>query len=193
MPWIFNKYIRCCDAVTRVVGIGSQYIVLLMTGLLLWSAISRTLLDHPLIWAVESGEFMMTAYYFLGGAYVVMLKGHVRMDVFYTRWPPKRQGLTDVFTDFCLIFYLVFLLIGGIEATHYAVVYDQVKRSVWGPPMWPIKIIMCAGIILMMLQAFSTLFKDIAKARGIEVYTEAEKALAQSRGEAGISGGAEEV
>jgi TRAP-type mannitol/chloroaromatic compound transport system permease small subunit len=108
----------------------------------------------------------MTAYWFLGGAYTILLRGHVRMDLLYSNWNPKRQGMTDVITDFCLIFYLFVLLVGGINSAMYALEYHQVKRSIWAPPMAPIKIIMCAGIILMLLQSFSTLFKDWAKAKG---------------------------
>jgi TRAP-type mannitol/chloroaromatic compound transport system permease small subunit len=35
--------------------------------------------------------------------------------------------------------------------------------------MWPIKVIMCIGITLMLLQTISELIKDIAKIRGEEV------------------------
>jgi TRAP-type mannitol/chloroaromatic compound transport system permease small subunit len=39
--------------------------------------------------------------------------------------------------------------------------------------MIPIKIIMVFGIVLMLLQSISMLFKDIAKVRGLEISTEA--------------------
>jgi TRAP-type mannitol/chloroaromatic compound transport system permease small subunit len=35
--------------------------------------------------------------------------------------------------------------------------------------MWPIKVIMCIGIFLMLLQAISELIKDICKIRGEEL------------------------
>ena len=34
--------------------------------------------------------------------------------------------------------------------------------TAWAPYVWPIKTLMLVGILLMLLQAFSTLFKDIA-------------------------------
>ncbi|MCP4391334.1 MAG: C4-dicarboxylate ABC transporter, partial [Gammaproteobacteria bacterium] len=37
------------------------------------------------------------------------------------------------------------------------------------PYMWPIKVIMCVGIALMLLQAVSELIKDILKIRGEEL------------------------
>ena len=51
----------------------------------------------------------------------------------------------------------------------YAIEYDQHKFSMWNPSMIPIKLIMVFGIILMLLQAISTFFKDLAKARGREL------------------------
>ncbi len=39
----------------------------------------------------------------------------------------------------------------------------------WHPYLWPIKMISCLGIFLMLLQAFSELIKDIATIRGIDL------------------------
>ena len=61
---------------------------------------------------------------------------------------------------------LVLLLYGGISSTQYALEYKETSYSAWSPPMAPIKIVMCIGIALMLLQAIATLFKDIAAARG---------------------------
>ena len=48
--------------------------------------------------------------------------------------------------------------------------YDRVSKIVSRPPyMAPIKIIMVAGITLMLLQAIATFFRDLATARGLEI------------------------
>ena len=60
----------------------------------------------------------------------------------------------------------MFLLIGGISGTIYAITYGQKNYSSWAPPLAPIKIIMCIGIALMLLQVIAVFFKDVAKARG---------------------------
>lgn len=88
------------------------------------------------------------------------------MDIFYGRWSLKRRAFTDSITAFCLVFYLVFLLVGGISSTQYAIEYGQKNYSSWAPPLTPIKIIMTVGILLMLLQAISMFFKDLARARG---------------------------
>ncbi|MBS1270263.1 MAG: Sialic acid TRAP transporter permease protein SiaT [Gammaproteobacteria bacterium] len=146
-----------------------MYLIFAMMGILLYSALSRTLFDSPVIWGVEMAQMTMAAYYLLGGGYSMRMDFHVRMDLLYGRWPVKRQAFADSITAFCLILYLVVLLHGGISSTEYALEYNQKNYSVWAPPMAPIKIVMTFGIFLMFLQAVSIFFKDLARARGISI------------------------
>lgn len=166
MPKAIQIYVRWVDAVNRVVGRAMMYLIFVMMGLLLLSSISRGLFDISYIWSVEMAQFMLTAYYILGGGYSMQIDAHVRMDLFYSRWSPRRQALADALTSGFLLFYIVFLLTGGISGTLYAIEYNQKNYSSWAPPLAPIKIIMCIGITLMLLQIIAVFFKDVAKARG---------------------------
>ncbi len=172
MPEAVKKYVRCVEAVNRVVGRFAMYMVFAMMGLLLYSAITKTFFIPPL-WTLEMAQFSMAAYYMLGGAYSMQLDAHVRMDLVYGRWSSKGKGFTDSITSFCLIFYLLLLLFGGLSSTEYALQYAERSFSSWAPPMAPIKIIMCFGIVLMILQAIATFFKDLARARGLSLDEEA--------------------
>lgn len=169
MPKAIRAYVRGIDAVNRTVGEFSMYIVLVMTAILVFESISRTVFGAAHIWVVEIIEFLMAAYYLLGGGYSVILKGHVRMDLFYGRWSDKGKAIVDLITAPFLIFYVVFLLIGGLSGLEYALQYGQRNYTPWGPPMAPIKLIMVIGIVLMLLQCIATFFKDLAKARGEEL------------------------
>jgi TRAP-type mannitol/chloroaromatic compound transport system permease small subunit len=166
MPNVVKAYVRYIDAANKKVGKFSMYLVFAMMGILLFESISRTIFDRPHIWVVETAQFFMAAYYLLGGGYSMILDGHVRMDLLYGRWSARRRAITDVFTGFLLIFYIFFLLTGGISASKYALKYGQVNYTPWGPPLSPIKIIMTIGIFLMLLQVIATFFKDLATARG---------------------------
>ena len=167
MPRALLLYVRWVEAVGRVVGRVVMLLIFVMIGVLLYSSISRTAFNLPLIWVVELSQFMLVAYFLLGGAYTLQLGAHVRMDLFYSRWVPRKRAFTDSITAFCLIFYLVILLMGGISSTEYALIYGQKNYSSWAPPLAPIKIIMTIGILLMLLQAVAILIKDIARVRGL--------------------------
>ena len=169
MPKAVKIFVRSIDATNKVVGRFSMYLVFGMIGVLLFESISRTIFNQPHIWVVEVAQFTMAAYYLLGGGYSMILKGHVRMDLLYGRWSGKTKATVDLFTGLFLIFYLVFLLYGAYSSIEYAVMYGQRNRSAWAPLMAPIKIIMGTGVLLMLLQAIATWFKDLAKVKGEKI------------------------
>lgn len=158
-------YVRFVDGLNRFVGKVTMYLIFVMMGILFYSSVSKTFFT-PALWTLEMAQFTMTAYYLLGGAYSMQMGSHVRMDLLYGRWTPRRQAWMDAFTVFFLLFYLGVLLYGGFSSTEYALRYGERSFSSWAPPMAPIKIIMTFAVFLMLLQAVSTLFKNIAQAQG---------------------------
>ncbi|WP_296234730.1 TRAP transporter small permease subunit [uncultured Pseudomonas sp.] len=160
-----RAFVRVVDAFNLRVGRFAMYLIFAMLAVLLYSSISKTFFT-PSIWTLESAQFLMVAYFLLGGAYSMQLDAHVRMDLAYSRWSPRTRAVVDAITVLMLIFYLVMLLIGGISSTDYAIEYKETSYSAWSPYMAPIKVIMCFGIALMLLQAIATFFKDVYAARG---------------------------
>lgn len=160
-----RAFVRVVDAFNLRVGRFAMCLIFAMLAVLLYSSISKTFFT-PSIWTLESAQFLMVAYFLLGGAYSMQLDAHVRMDLAYSRWSPRTRAVVDAITVFMLIFYLVMLLIGGISSTEYAIEYQETSYSAWSPYMAPIKIVMCFGIALMLLQAIATFFKDFYAARG---------------------------
>ena len=179
----------------RRIGRFAMYLLFAMMGILLYSSISKTFFD-PSLWTLEMAQFTMVAYYLLGGGYSMQLGAHVRMDLAYGFWSDKTRAAVDAVTVFFLIYFLWILLAGGVGSTAYSLGYygaepfaffkdvavafftggiagaDEVigrlERSptAWRPFVWPIKLTMCIGIFLMLLQTISMLFKDVAKVRG---------------------------
>ncbi len=168
MPRVIRSYVRYVEAVSKVVGRFAMYGIFAMMGLLLFSSIMKTFF-LPVIWTLEMAQFSMAAYYLLGGAYTMQLGSHVRMDLAYGRWSSKGKGFADSITSFCLVFYLALLLFGAFSSTSYALQYGEQSFSSWAPPMAPIKIIMLFGIVLMLLQAVATFFRDLARSRGLSL------------------------
>ncbi len=169
MPRFIKTYVRWIDALNRSVCAVVMYMIFAMMGVLLVASVSRYFFNTPFVWVVEFSQFMMAAYYMLGGALSMQLGAHVRMDVLYDRWKPRTQGFWDSLTAFFLVFYLVVLLRGGAMSTHYSYTTGQTNYSAWAPLMWPIKAIMAVGITLMLLQAISLFFRDLAKFTGRDI------------------------
>ncbi len=148
---------------------------------------------RPSLWTLEIAQFLMVTYYILGGPYAIQLNSNVRMDLAYGVLSPKRKAMVDAFTIIFLLVYLGFLLVGALNSFSYSLgnfreeaipfLYGLVasfftegidgaaekigvlerSRSIWRPPMWPIKLIMIIGILLMLMQATAEFIKDVAR------------------------------
>ena len=165
MPKAVKIYVRYVDRLNRFVGLFAMYLIFAMIGILFYSTISKNFFD-PSLWTLEMAQFTMVAYYLLGGGHSMQTDSHVRMDLLYDRWSDRTKAVVDAVTILFMIFYLCLLLYGGFSSTQYALKYGEESYSAWAPKMAPIKIIMCIGIILMLLQVIATFFKNVASARG---------------------------
>jgi len=166
MPKAIRVFVHYVDKVNYAIGRVSMYLFFVMGGILIYATLSRVLAGVPVNWALEMSQFLLSAYYLLGGPYSLQLDGHVRMDLLYNELSPRTRAITDAVTILFVIFYLIVLFAGGVSATEYAIAYKQQNYSSWAPLLWPIKLVMTVGIFLMLLQMISIFFKDVAAARG---------------------------
>lgn len=198
MPRAILLYINMIDAMNRFIGRIAMYLIFVLMAVLIWSSTSKVFLT-PSMWTLETAQFIMMAYFVLGGPYSIQLGSNVRMDLFYGDWSLKTKAWVDAFTVLFLIFYLGVLLYGGLISTAYSLGYfgsepfnfflnlgwtfltegpsaaseklGFLERSstAWRPILWPIKVVLCLGIFLMILQALAEFFRDISRLRGVTV------------------------
>ena len=189
-----RAYIRAVDAMNRVIGRVAMYLIFVLMGVLIWSSLSKTVFS-PSLWTLETAQFVMVAYFVLGGPYSIQLGSNVRMDLFYGDWSPRTKAMVDAVTIFFLLFYLGVLFTGAVSSTAYALGYFGMEpfaffgdiavtlvtegpagvedklgflersATAWRPPLWPIKLVLCAGVLLMILQCVAELFRDLERLR----------------------------
>ena len=189
-------YIRVVDGMNRFVGRIMMYFIFVMMGVLLWSVSSKAFLT-PANWTLETAQFLMVAYFMLGGPYSIQMGSNVRMDLFYGSWSLRRKAWFDSITVLFLLFYLAVLFYGALASMAYSLGYfgtepikflgslvwtfttegstkagemmGYLERSAtaWRPVLWPIKLLMAIGTLLMLMQALAELFRDISRLRGV--------------------------
>ncbi|NIZ08523.1 TRAP transporter small permease subunit [Pseudooceanicola sp. HF7] len=192
---VMRGYIRWIDGMNWLIGRFAMFGLFILMGILLWSSISKTFF-LPSLWTLETAQFVMVAYYLLGGPYSIQLGSNVRMDLLYSELSDRKKAWMDAFTVFFLIFYLGVMIYGGLASLAYSlgnfmggplpffgkliqafltggpdaagevIGYVERSSSSWRPIMWPIKLITCIGLFLMLLQVLSEFFKDVLRLRG---------------------------
>ena len=165
MPRALIAFVHLVEKLNHGVGRFAMYLLFVLMAVLMWSSISKAM-GAPSLWTLEAAQFVMVGYYVLGGPYAWQLGTHVRMDLFYARQSMTRRAWWDAFTVLAVIFYLGVMLYGAIDATAYSFEYGERSPTAWRPYLWPVKVVMVVGFLLMLLQALASLIRDLAAMRG---------------------------
>lgn len=160
-----RSYVRIVDRLSDYVGYVAMYLIFAMVAILLLDAVTRNVIQIPLHWPVELAQFVLAAYYFMGGAITLKNNDHVRMDLFYDQLSDRGKARMDLVTIGCLLFYLSVMLFGSISSLKYAIDTDEKRFSMWNPSVIPIKALMVVCLVLMILQTISLIFKHVAALR----------------------------
>lgn len=166
MPQVIKAYVRLIDRISDYVGYLAASLIFFMGAVLLFDAVTRNVINMPVHWAIELTQFTLAAYYFMGGPITLKNNEHVRMDLWYANMSERGKAKVDLFTVWCLIFYLGVMLWGSISSLQYAIETNERRFSIWNPSTVPIKALLTVCLVLMLLQAFSLVFKHIATLRG---------------------------
>lgn len=168
LPTPIVGYVKAVDRISGISGLFAMYLVWAMIAILSYAAFMKAFF-LPSIWTVEMAQFVMVAYFTLGGAWSLREEEHVRMDLLYAGLNVRAKARTDLFTGLAMIAFLVMLMIGGIASLTYSFEFWERGFSAWRPYIWPVKVAINIGLFLTLLQAIAIWFKDWAKLRGAPI------------------------
>ncbi len=110
-----NRLLNLIDRVSELTGHAISWIVLLLTLILAYEVLMRYVFNAPTKWAYDISYMLGGTFFLMGAAYTLWNKGHVRIDLFYMRFSPRKRALIDVF------FYLVFFFPLWIGLLYYLI------------------------------------------------------------------------
>jgi TRAP-type mannitol/chloroaromatic compound transport system permease small subunit len=159
---------RAIDWVNARIGRAVSWLILLAVLVSAANAISRKAFDLSsnawleLQWYLFGGAFLLAA------AYTLQQNEHIRIDIFYGSRSKRTQDWIDLFghvfflLPFCgLMLWLLFPYV------IHSVRNGEVSSNAGGLILWPAKMLLLAGFILLTAQAVSELIKRIAIMRGL--------------------------
>jgi TRAP-type mannitol/chloroaromatic compound transport system permease small subunit len=166
MPAFIKAYVRLMDRIADYIALFAMYLIYLMIGVLLYDVLADKMFNSVQNWTVETAQFTLAAYYFMAGPGTMKDDQHVRLDLLYGRLAGRGRAMVDMVTIWLVVFYLGVMLWGALSSLKYSWTTNQRLPSLWAPSLVPIKLLMVACIILMLLQCLAIFFKSVAIARG---------------------------
>lgn len=145
------------DRLGRILSLG----ILLIFGLLVLEVALRYLFNSPTVWANELTQMMFGAYVVLSGGHLLWCGGHVNVDIIYSRLSPKAKAWMDVLTSSVFFAFSVMLLYYGGSLALESLARWEHSQSPWNPPIYPVKLTIPLGALLVLLQGTAKLVRDI--------------------------------
>jgi TRAP-type mannitol/chloroaromatic compound transport system permease small subunit len=151
------------DRFTERSGVVFAWLMAPLLAAVAWEVIARYAFDAPTTWAYETIYMLYAAMFMLGAAYALRVGAHIRTDFLWEKWPARTRAAIDSIAYLACFFPgMVLFLIAGLEATWISYVTDERSADTsWFPPLWPLKAVVPACALLLILQGVSEFLKSL--------------------------------
>ena len=130
-----------------------------------WDDTARALGLGPTVFAYDISR-MIAGVLFMGAAGYGLMRGvHIRADFLYRGWSNKTQATVDA-TLYMAFFIPSMLFFTIIAVQYWEIAYrtgETAFDSPWEPLLWPARLAMPVGGLLLLLQGFPELFRAFHK------------------------------
>ncbi|MGB0086782.1 MAG: TRAP transporter small permease subunit [Rhodomicrobiaceae bacterium] len=149
------------DRLSAGVGKAFGWCIVVMTLGTCYEVFMRYVLLNPTDWAFDMAYCMYGASFMMAGAYTLSRNGHVRGDVIFRFLPVRVQASIE------LVLYIIFFFPGFSALFWYGIPYAltsfQIREvTIYSPrglPIWPLKMLIPIGALLMLIQGVAELIR----------------------------------
>jgi TRAP-type mannitol/chloroaromatic compound transport system permease small subunit len=140
------------DKLNTAIGKAISLLILVGIVVLCYEVVARYIFGQPTLWAHGYTQRIFGSYFVLVGAYTLLRKDHVRVDIVLNAAPPRGRAFLDLVNVSFLILW------GGVlswEAFWFfedSWRFNEVDDSALRHPMWPVKFAMFLGVFMITLQ-----------------------------------------
>jgi TRAP-type mannitol/chloroaromatic compound transport system permease small subunit len=156
-PPPLDRLLAVIDGVSATAGWLAGWMIVPMTAVMAWEVAARYAFNAPTRWAASVTLMLYGSQFMLAAAHTLRHDGHIRTDIFYERWSPRRRALVDAVCYVGFFFPgLAFVLwAGAVEAWH---AWDIGER-LGGWRAWPFKAVIPVTAALLALQGLAQLIR----------------------------------
>lgn len=156
------------DRLSAGVGRLVAWLTIIMVASTFLIVLLRYLLDTGFIWMQELVTWMHAAVFMLGAAWALRSGDHVRVDVFYKKMTPRRQGWVDLLgTLFFLLPLCGYIFFESLPYVQQSWEIGERSREASGlPGLFLLKTLIPLTALLLALQGVSDMVRAARRIRG---------------------------
>jgi len=163
------RFLKAIDSMNEHIGRVIAYIGAVMMLIIGFEVVMRYVFNRPTIWALEINQSLLCIYAALAGGYTLLHRGHVSVEIVYGRFGLRTRMVIDILTSFIFFFFIIIFLWQTWDMAFDSLMIGERSEGLLGLPLYPAKIAIAIGAVLILLQGFANLAKNIiALISGVE-------------------------
>ena len=159
---------RRIDALTERIGQAALWLVLVVVLISAANAMMRYTINYSSNAYLEIQWYLFGMIFLSCGGYTFMRNEHVRIDLISGRFSKRGQTWIDIFG---ILFFLmpmaVAIMVLSWPVFIHAIESSEMSNSAGGLIVWPARLMIPAGFLLLIVQAISELIKRVGFLRGL--------------------------
>ena len=162
------KLSRLIDTMNNSIGQAARWLVLIVVLISAGNAVMRYTINY------SSNAFLEIQWYLFGliflscAAYTLLRNEHVRIDLISDRFSRREQAWIDIFG---ILFFQMPMAVGILVLSwpvfRLALQSSEMSNSAGGLIVWPARLMIPCGFLLLILQAISELIKRVGFLQGL--------------------------
>ena len=157
------KFVRFVDKLNGLVGSFAAWLVIPLMLVVIFEVTARRFFNAPTVWAYDTLWMLYSVNFLLGGAFTLLRKGHIRIDIIQDTFSPRVKLIFD--TLIYSIVFSVFCVILTWSSASYAweawSMGENLSTTSWIFPVGPIKSIMPLAFFLLGLQSAGEVVRNL--------------------------------
>jgi TRAP-type mannitol/chloroaromatic compound transport system permease small subunit len=146
--------VRWIEALIDAVGRATLYLTLLMIGLVAVNVLLRYAFSFGSVWSQELEWHLLAPMVLAGMTYALAQGEHVRVDVFYAHYTPRRQAAVDVLSALLALAFALLVVRYSIPYVMQSYSIGEISSDPGGlTHRWVLKALIPLGFALFALQA----------------------------------------
>lgn len=158
-----TRFLHFIDSLSTWVGKAFAWLILVLTLGISYEVFVRYVLRAPTTWAFDFSYINYGALFLMAGAYTLARNGHVRADVLYRFWSPRRQASMDLVLY--VLFFLPAVLAFMYSGWNFAAMSVRFREvSIFSPagvPVFPLKALIPVTGALLLIQGVAEIIRCV--------------------------------
>lgn len=155
--------LKAVDWVNTTIGKTVSFLIGVGIVVLCYEVVARYVFGQPTLWAHGYTQRIFGSYFVLVGAYTLIRKDHVRVDLLLNAASPRWRAFLDLINFSFLILWGAVLSWEAYWFFDDSWRFNEVDESALRHPIWPVKLALFLGVVMITAQGLVEAIRAISR------------------------------